>query len=265
MSALQDWKDRIAVCRQSRDEPAAQTWQRLAANYDNWVCNNNYVKLALPYLEQKIDSSSSVLEIGPGTGGFTLPLAKKVNSVVAVEPSQNMRDVLSQKMASSGVDNVRLVPHRAEDGLTMIKGAFDLALASYSVYDVAPVDQVVREMVRLASHSVFLMGTGEQPTWYRSLYTRFKGREAEGSPQLGPFYNVLLEMGIYADVRIIPTSSNYVYGSESEMVSRWMSRFRLGEERRASLRAALLERAEWRDGRLGIFGDRRMAMICIDR
>ena len=53
--------------------------------------------------------SDFVLEIGPGKGALTLPLARSVNHVVAVEKDAHLIDVLKQKLLGSGITNVTLV------------------------------------------------------------------------------------------------------------------------------------------------------------
>lgn len=77
----------------------------------------------------------------------------------------------------AAITNVRLVPRRVEEALEGIDGAFDLALASHSLYNVAPIDAVLRGLARLAHHVVILIGTGEQQGWYQDLHRRFKGKE----------------------------------------------------------------------------------------
>jgi len=162
LTALQEWQERIATCRREREEPDDEAWQRLAHWYDTWVHHNDYVELVLPRLLQRVGPTARVLEIGPGSGAFTLPLASAVREIVVVEPSPTMREVLARNLSEAGITNVRIVSRRIEDGLEEIAGFFNLALASHSLYNVEPIDAIVRGLVRLARHIVVLMGTGEQ-------------------------------------------------------------------------------------------------------
>lgn len=265
LTALQQWQEQVAAMRRERKEPQDQLWQRLAAWHNNWVRHNDYVELVFPRLRDRVDSESRVLEIGPGSGGFTLPLARAVKELVAVEPASNMRDLLAENLVQAGLQNVRVVPRHVEDGLEELPGPFDLAVASHSLYNVLPIDAVVRELVRMARHVVILMGTGEQREWYQSLYRRFKGRAPVSPPHVGHFYPVLLEMGIFADVEILWTSYNYVFESEDTLVTHWARQFHLDEGRRSDLEAALLPMAERRGQQIGLYDDRRAALITIDR
>ncbi len=264
MTAISRWQERVGACRKAR-EKEDQCWQRLANWYDNWTRHNDYVELILPRLLQHIEPATQILEIGPGSGAFTLPLASAALEVVAVEPSPFMRSVLTRKLSDTGITNVNLVSQRIEDGLEMISGPFELALASHSIYNIMPIDTVVRKLVQLAPHVYFLIGTGEQRGWVSLLYRRFKGRDRDAFPQLRHFYPVLLEMGIYADVEIIWTSANYVCDSEEALVEWWRRQLHIDGEHREMLRDALLRIAERRGKHVGIYDRHRTALVWIDR
>ena len=264
-TALQEWQERVAACHKEREESDDEVWQRLAHWYDNWVQQNDYVELVLPRLLQRVGSTTRVLEIGPGSGAFTLPLASNVEEIVAFEPSSAMRQILAQNLTKAGITNVRLVPSRFEDELIEMDRSFGLALASHSLYNMKSINVVIRGLVSLARHVFIVIGSGEQRKWYRSLHRRFTGKDRLSSPHFQHFYAVLLEMGIYADVEIIKTSANYVYDSEEELIEWWMRHFRLEEDRREELSTAIIQIAEKRGNRIGIFDRRRTALVQIDR
>jgi len=250
--------------REERGASEVQMWERLARWQDRWVQHNDYVSLFLPKLQALLGPKARVLEIGPGSGAFTLPLAQSVREIVALEPAATMGDVLTRNLCAAGVDNVRVVPQRVEEGLADLGGPFDLVLASHSLYNVRPIDRVVRELVDLAPQVVILMGTGERRAWFQSLYHRFKGRERVPPPHVGHFYPVLLDIGILADVEIVWTSYNYVFESEGALLGWWAGYFGL-EAHHDALRSALLGLAERRDGTIGLYDRRRTAWIRIDR
>ena len=124
---------------------------------------------------------------------------------------------------------------------------------------------MVRRLLSLARHVIVLMGTGEQREWLQALHRRFRGKARPRSPQFPNFYRVLLEMGIYADVRILPTSCNYVYEDEDALIDDWMQRLHLDDSHREELRTALLQIAQWHGDHIGIYGYHRTALIWMDR
>ena len=56
-----------------------------------------------------IDAESRVLEIGPGLGALTIPIAGKTRHVIAVEKDRRLIPLLQQELASQGIDWVDIV------------------------------------------------------------------------------------------------------------------------------------------------------------
>jgi len=56
-----------------------------------------------------LDASHRVLEIGPGRGSLTVPLARRVGHVLAVEKDRDLVPILLEKLEGKGVTNVTLV------------------------------------------------------------------------------------------------------------------------------------------------------------
>jgi len=55
------------------------------------------------------ESDSRVLEVGPGRGALTLPLADRVKQVVAIEKDPRLAEMLEKTLHRAGIDNVLLV------------------------------------------------------------------------------------------------------------------------------------------------------------
>jgi len=62
-------------------------------------------------LRAGLQASEQVLEIGPGRGALTLPLARSVDHVFAVEKDAYLVNSLRDRLARSGVRNVTLIHH----------------------------------------------------------------------------------------------------------------------------------------------------------
>jgi 16S rRNA (adenine1518-N6/adenine1519-N6)-dimethyltransferase len=56
-------------------------------------------------------SSDRVLEIGPGKGALTLPLARTVRHVVAIEKDAQLVHALQKRLIRAGITNVTLINH----------------------------------------------------------------------------------------------------------------------------------------------------------
>lgn len=56
-----------------------------------------------------ISKDTRVLEVGPGLGGLTLPLAKAAGQVVAVEKDKRLIPILEKELSEAGISNVRII------------------------------------------------------------------------------------------------------------------------------------------------------------
>ena len=266
-TALKTWKQRIIACRQQRSQTDSEQWDRKAGGYDSWVRENDYVDRVLPYLQEALSADARVLEIGSGTGAFTLPLACSAGEVLAIESSQRMSEQLVGNLRSSGLSNVNLLTERIEESLSEVqgRGPFQLIFASFSLYNILDIELVIGNLLPLTRHLMILLGTGAPSIWNQDLYRRFAGEERVIPPQLDLLYPVLLEMGLFADVRILNTSQNYLYDNEKDLINWWMERLQLHSSRRRELKDALRPLILKRDGQVGIFQERKMALVDIDR
>jgi 2-polyprenyl-3-methyl-5-hydroxy-6-metoxy-1,4-benzoquinol methylase len=68
-----------------------------------------------------------VLEIGAGTGIFTIPIARHCREVTAVDISRNMLDTLERKAAAEGITNIRTILCDVEK--SDIEGTFSVICA----------------------------------------------------------------------------------------------------------------------------------------
>ena len=57
----------------------------------------------------RLEPSDHVLEIGPGLGALTIPLAPLVHHIVAVEKDPRLAEMLKKRLAHEDISNVRLV------------------------------------------------------------------------------------------------------------------------------------------------------------
>lgn len=105
--------------------------------YEGWLSLNPFERalrrrehLAILGAVQAVArGSDEVLELGPGTGTYTLPVAATCRRLVAVDSCSAMRSALAARLAADGIGNVELreglVPHRID-----LEQRFDGVLAA---------------------------------------------------------------------------------------------------------------------------------------
>jgi peptidoglycan/xylan/chitin deacetylase (PgdA/CDA1 family)/SAM-dependent methyltransferase len=118
--------------------PAALFYDGLAADYDReQFCSPVSIVRKTEYalFEARLPSlfspSDRVLEIGAGTGIFTLAIARRCREVTAVDISASMLEILKRKVAGEGLGNIRTIAGNAE---TMdLEGSYTVACAFSSL------------------------------------------------------------------------------------------------------------------------------------
>ena len=118
--------------------PAALFYDRLAADYDReQFCSPVSIVRKPEYalfearLPSLLSPTDRVLEIGAGTGIFTLAIARHCREVTAVDISASMLDLLEGKAAAEGLTNIRTITGDAET--VDIGRGYDVACAFSSL------------------------------------------------------------------------------------------------------------------------------------
>jgi SAM-dependent methyltransferase len=104
-------------------------------------------------------SDQEIIEIGPGNGRLTIPLAKVAKSVTAIDPSYQMLEVLRGKAEAAGLRNIRIM-NQYWEGFDLTRNIrADKLVTSYSLfmYDIA---EQLRRMGS-AAKEVFIFLPGE--------------------------------------------------------------------------------------------------------
>ena len=108
-------KEVMGTLEQPRDtNPAVRFYDDLAATYDHEqfctgvaIARRTEVALFEARLPELFAGRGRILEIGAGTGIFTLAIARVCREVVAVDLSANMLRILEGKVRAEGLGNVR--------------------------------------------------------------------------------------------------------------------------------------------------------------
>lgn len=222
-------------------------WNRQAGQLDDRLAvyrDEGYVGALLCRME--VWRGCTVLDVGCGTGALAIPLARKVKSVTALDWSPAMLQVLQQKAAAAGVDNI--VP-MARDWLEVRIGdeiePHDVVVASRSL----PMGDLGRALAKLdaaASRRCYLTWTVKDD--YEGELADILGADYHPSPPYTIIYNLLYSMGICANIEILETPCGLQFASLDEAVVRVTRGARVSQETDARLRAFLKSRLRRRDG-----------------
>jgi ubiquinone/menaquinone biosynthesis C-methylase UbiE len=109
-------------------------WNVFAPWYEKWLARGGYHKLFIREVTRMIEPGWKVLDIGAGTGALALPMSSLGCTVTALEPSEGMRDVFTDKLTSLHVKDIEIDVQRWEDFPSQRVKGFDLIIACNSFH-----------------------------------------------------------------------------------------------------------------------------------
>jgi len=200
-----------------------------------------------------VTPESHILDIGSGPGPLTIPLARKAAHVTAVEPAAGMVAVLAERVGQAGLANVDWVEKTWEevDLDKDLQGPYDVVLASFSLtmYDIRA---ALQKMDAASCGSVYLFEFVDGPLWDRmgaAIWEDLHGVPYASGPKADCLWNVLYQMGIYANVLMRPLEKTYRFRDPGEAFVFFASRYDVRTPaQEAVLRAYLAEINQADDG-----------------
>ena len=228
--------------RGDRGEDMGSRWDKRAKKFNESVMQyTERTERQIAKLELKPEYT--VLDVGAGTGRLTIPIAKQVKSVTAVDPSKGMLACLQENVEREGITNVTSINKRWEDiepGVDIEPHDVVIACHSLGMFDIqealTKMDAASKRYVYIINFAGRWMGNGDE-----ELQKAVFGEEHRSWHSLDYilFYNILHDMKIYANVDILDTEFEQHYDSLDDAVERWKEMRDIPPEKEDVLRAHL--------------------------
>ena len=206
----------------------------------------------LEIIASYVQPDDVIVDVGGGAGRYSLPLALRCREVINVDPSAGMLAGFAANAARAGISNVRSVH---ADWLDADPPRGTVALVNHVTYLTREIVRFIEKLEAAASRRVLLtVNSPPPPSMSRDLYPVLHGETEEVIPGHVQLMNVLWELGIEPDLRMLPHStvpSPFFPTREAAMQAaigritgaQWAF-WPLSPEQDARLRQALEERAD---------------------
>ena len=208
------WEKTIAdkndkdASRASSDEAERKFWEGHSEKYDDIPSLYDYAPFILDKLVDIIGKDKNVIEIGCGTGKFTIPMARLSKNVLGLDFSKHMLQKTKHKLIEGGTQNVVLKQGKFEEvSLNPVDGIY----AVNANYRMVNIEANINKMRELAKEKVVFVWTMQRSIYDEILnQTRVKGI-GRGQEYI-QLINILYNMGIDPCMEIIPVTKHVVIG-----------------------------------------------------
>lgn len=206
----------------------------IAASYYERIEGQDKIDPITESIFDMVKPGWSVLDIGAGPGNYTVPIAKAVSSVTAVEPAAAMARVLQKNFDTEGLTNTRVIQKLWEDVDVEadLGEKFDLVLCSYA-FGMADLDEMVDKVLAVAADEVVFVWFAGLQYWDIdgvALWKLLHDKEITPAPKGLPLYNYLYTRGIYPDVQVVNNSFETYYDSIETALDVYMKRYKVAPD-----------------------------------
>ncbi|MCD4742541.1 MAG: class I SAM-dependent methyltransferase [Desulfobacteraceae bacterium] len=189
----------IAFARQ-KQRKTDDFWEDKAKHYDKmvderWSAPDSSREFLIQTL--KDNPGSTLLDVGAGTGKWSMLASPYAAKVTALEPSSAMQQVFRRKIENEKITNIDIVTGTwPEDDV----GPHDYILSSHSIYGVRDFKAFVNKMSARATRGCIMILRVPLADSVMAEAARHVLSQPYDSPNFQIAYNLLLGMDIYPDI-----------------------------------------------------------------
>lgn len=216
-SAVQRWNEILDARARQMDaayarlgRTSADFWDRRAHGFHRSTKDTVTSDPFYLLLRDIVTPQTRVLDVGAGTGRFTLALAPQAEHITAIEPNSAMLDFLRRDAKERGLTNISVVQtiwQAAPDDLQA-----EIVICSHVLYPIRDIVPFLAKLQKAASQACYIyLRAMPIDALTAHLWRYFHGEERHLPPGYIHALDVLYEMGMYANVEIVtlPPSLRY--------------------------------------------------------
>ncbi|WP_432408993.1 class I SAM-dependent methyltransferase [Wukongibacter sp. M2B1] len=206
-------KDDYNVRRALDDSIESKFWEELAPKYDSRETLYDYAPKAFDKLLSIIGKNKTIIEIGCGTGKFTLPIASHSKSVLAIDFSKDMLSVLEEKLEDYNISNIITKHGKWEE--VQIDDA-DVIFNVNAIYRMWNIKDSLLKMNAHAKEKVVLVWT-LQRSLFDSLFVEMGISGVRTMSDYIYIQNILYGLGIDANTEFLTITKPVIYESKEQI------------------------------------------------
>ena len=227
------WAERLSI-------KVDKDWDKAAPGFFKRTRKDDYQDALFDKLI--LDEDDTVLDVGCGEGSVTIPIAKRVKKVIGVDSSPKMLEYLEKRANENNISNIESILKPIEEIRYDEIGDVDVVVCSRSLNGIVPIDEVLLELDKIANKYVFITIFGPENKKIEKDFDKEIGIKTEDFPDYNYFFNILFNLGIYANVERFDLNNYREYDSIDDAIDNGKFRTDLYSDEEKELLRKYLER-----------------------
>ena len=198
-----------------REKP--KNWDKEAPKFSKVSKQDEYQENLIS--KMKISKEDSVLDLGCGEGSITIPIAKNVKKVTAIDSSKKMLEILESKCKSKKINNVNIIKEDLENVTLEEFGKHDIVLLSRSINGIYKIKETLNNINKIANKYVYITIFGPNNWKFEKDFYNLIGKEDSGFAPYNYLFNIIINMEIYPNVENLEIKTNKSYKSIDDAIA----------------------------------------------
>ncbi|NLK26386.1 MAG: methyltransferase domain-containing protein [Euryarchaeota archaeon] len=205
------------------------------------------------------EADQRILEIGPGSGRLTIPMARSSLEVTVVDPSVTMLKLLEERSRSEDISNVRIVNDRWENVDIRAMGRYHKLVSSLSLFMYDIRDQMKR--MNSVSDAVFLFVPADLriPLGIQEILF---GSAAITHTDFEILSNLAKDMGLEPHTQVLEYPGSVKFDSLSAASDYYCEFYNVPESKKEAVMENLSSAMIVNDGKFATSISRHVGIIC---
>lgn len=199
-------------------ENIEKDWNKVAPKFGTYAICGGYHKEFLSKVI--INKEDTVLDLGCGNGIITIPIAKEVKSVTAIDLSDKMLEILDKKAKEENINNIKTM--KADLSKISVKevGNHDIVIASRSITRVKNIQELIYNLNEIANKYVFISIYGINNWKIEKEFYESIDKDYQEFPTHRYLFNSLLDIGISPNVENLNINHHREYENLDDFFKR---------------------------------------------
>jgi 2-polyprenyl-3-methyl-5-hydroxy-6-metoxy-1,4-benzoquinol methylase len=223
-SAVERWQAIIDARARQMDaayarlgRTSADFWNRRASTFHRSTKDRVFSDPFYQRLLKVVTPTTTILDVGAGTGRFSLALVRLARHVITVEPNTAMLNYLRQDVQEQGITNITYVQTTWQDAPDDLQA--DIVICSHVLYPIRDIVPFLARLNQAATQACYIyMRATPMDTLTAPFWKHFHGEVRCLPPGYIHALDVLYEMGIYANVEVVNLPPTLSFSSLDQAV-----------------------------------------------